>query len=209
MATNQLGVRPGFSVGPAGLPPATQPTYSSIWVRKRSTAARSWCTTPAASTRWVRRCSRVPFRPRVARGRRRRKVLAVGNTCRGFRYAAQERRVLRDQLLQPAVEVLCHLQDRGVGDQIAPAELVVDAPVVVLAQVNDQPSTVVSSTVHGPQASSPASPGFQPMLFWPSIVSRMMSAWPACWAVSAAMWRKTRRTDQKTPGGCHGAAGSS
>lgn len=36
----------------------------------------------------------------------------------------------------------------------------------------------------------------------------MMSAWPACWAVSAMMCRSTRRTDQLAPGSNHGASGS-
>ena len=46
------------------------------------------------------------------------------------------------------------------------------------------------------------------MVFWPSMVSRMMSAWPACWAVSAMMCRSTRRADQRAPGSNHGASGS-
>ena len=31
------------------------------------------------------------------------------------------------------------------------------------------------------------------------MVSRMMSAWPACWAVSATMCTKARRADQVAP----------
>ena len=46
--------------------------------------------------------------------------------------------------------------------------------------------------------------GRQPMDFWPSRVSRMMSAWPACWAVSAMMCMNTRRADQRAPGSNHG-----
>ena len=37
----------------------------------------------------------------------------------------------------------------------------------------------------------------QPIVFWPSIVSRMMSACPACWAVSATMCRNTRRAERR------------
>ena len=50
--------------------------------------------------------------------------------------------------------------------------------------------------------------GGQPIDFWPSIVSRRMSAWPACWAVSATMCTNTRRAVQLAPGSNHGAAGS-
>ena len=35
----------------------------------------------------------------------------------------------------------------------------------------------------------------------------MMSAWPACWAVSARMCSKTRRADQLAPGSNQGATG--
>ncbi len=48
----------------------------------------------------------------------------------------------------------------------------------------------------------------QPIVFWPSIVSRMMSACPACWAVSATMCRNTRRAERVAPGANHGAVGS-
>ncbi len=36
----------------------------------------------------------------------------------------------------------------------------------------------------------------------------MMSAWPACWVVSARMCVKTRRADHRAPGANHGASGS-
>ena len=42
----------------------------------------------------------------------------------------------------------------------------------------------------------------------PSRVSRMMSAWPACCAVSAMMCRSTRRADHDSPGSNQGAFGS-
>src|SRR5579862_6233152 len=47
-----------------------------------------------------------------------------------------------------------------------------------------------------------------PIVFLPSSDSRMMSAWPACWAVSATRWSNTRRADHDVPGGNHGASGS-
>ena len=50
--------------------------------------------------------------------------------------------------------------------------------------------------------------GAQPIVFWPSIVSRMMSACPECWAVSATMCRNTRRAERVAPGANHGAGGS-
>ena len=37
------------------------------------------------------------------------------------------------------------------------------------------------------------------MVLAPSRDSRMMSAWPACWAVSAITCRSTRRADQPLP----------
>jgi hypothetical protein len=48
----------------------------------------------------------------------------------------------------------------------------------------------------------------QPMDFAPSRDSLMMSAWPACWAVSVAMCSSVRRADQRAPGLFHGAGGS-
>ena len=48
----------------------------------------------------------------------------------------------------------------------------------------------------------------QPMLFAPSMVSRMTSACPQCCAVSAMTCRMTRRTDQLAPASNHGASGS-
>jgi hypothetical protein len=48
----------------------------------------------------------------------------------------------------------------------------------------------------------------QPIVFAPSRASRMMSAWPACWAVSAMMWTSARRAVQRAPGGNQGASGS-
>ena len=42
----------------------------------------------------------------------------------------------------------------------------------------------------------------------PSSDSRMMSAWPACCAVSAMMCSRTWRADHCPPAGCHGALGS-
>jgi hypothetical protein len=50
--------------------------------------------------------------------------------------------------------------------------------------------------------------GGQPMDFAPSRDSLMMSAWPACWAVSVAMCSSVRRADQRAPGSYHGAGGS-
>jgi hypothetical protein len=47
-----------------------------------------------------------------------------------------------------------------------------------------------------------------PIVFEPSMASRMMSAWPACCEVSAMMCSSTRRTDQRAPGSNHGAEGS-
>ena len=48
----------------------------------------------------------------------------------------------------------------------------------------------------------------QPIDLAPSSDSRMMSACPACWAVSVAMCSSVRRADQRSPGGFHGAGGS-
>src|SRR4051794_1546875 len=48
----------------------------------------------------------------------------------------------------------------------------------------------------------------QPMDFCPSMVSRRMSAWPACCAVSARMCVKTRRALHDAPGSNLGASGS-
>ena len=60
------------------------------------------------------------------------------------------------------------------------------------------------------QPSSPSPDGErprpQPIDFWPSMVSRRMSAWPACWEVSATMCTNTRRADQLAPGSNHGAS---
>jgi hypothetical protein len=42
----------------------------------------------------------------------------------------------------------------------------------------------------------------------PSRDSRMMSAWPACWAVSAITCSSTRRADQRARGSNQGAGGS-
>jgi len=47
-----------------------------------------------------------------------------------------------------------------------------------------------------------------PMDLAPSRDSRMMSAWPACWAVSAITCSSTRRADQWAPGSNQGAGGS-
>ena len=47
-----------------------------------------------------------------------------------------------------------------------------------------------------------------PMLFAPSSDSRMMSACPACWAVSARTCSRTRRADHRAPGSNQGACGS-
>ena len=47
-----------------------------------------------------------------------------------------------------------------------------------------------------------------PMVLAPSRDSRMMSAWPACWAVSAMMCSNAVRADQRAPGSNHGASGS-
>ncbi len=48
----------------------------------------------------------------------------------------------------------------------------------------------------------------QPIVLAPSIVSRMMSAWPACCAVSATTCMRTRRADHDAPCSNHGASGS-
>jgi hypothetical protein len=48
----------------------------------------------------------------------------------------------------------------------------------------------------------------QPIVFCPSRASRRMSAWPACWAVSATMCMKTRRAERWAFGGNQGATGS-
>src|SRR5205085_269634 len=37
--------------------------------------------------------------------------------------------------------------------------------------------------------------GSSPIVFWPSSASRSMSAWPACWAVSAARCMNSRPTE--------------
>ena len=50
--------------------------------------------------------------------------------------------------------------------------------------------------------------GAYPIVLAPSMVSRMMSAWPACWAVSATMCTIVRRTLRTAPSANHGAGGS-
>ncbi len=50
--------------------------------------------------------------------------------------------------------------------------------------------------------------GRYPIDLAPSRDSRMMSAWPACWTVSAITCSSTRRADQRAPGSNQGAGGN-
>jgi len=68
--------------------------------------------------------------------------------------------------------------------------------------------SVISAPRAAPVRSLASWRGRQPMDLAPSRDSRMMSAWPACCAVSAMMCRSTRRADHRSPGANQGAFGS-
>ena len=50
--------------------------------------------------------------------------------------------------------------------------------------------------------------GAQPIVFWPSIASRMMSAWPACWVALRDDVQDHPAGRPRRPGSNHGASGS-